>query len=403
MKQATFSQSSLEKTANLENSKAKITLISIFNTLLCVLFFALPLSESAKQITLYPLIALGFYIIWRQKLSFKLDMLGIFLIAYAGFFALSALINAQIKYMLDPIRSVGLFLVIYGLGVKNLRLNFVLYCLFGGYLIAFIMACYKVFFASSELFELKSIGYVNTSAIYSFFILSIFLCAFWWRLASRWLCIAAILLSFSGVVLSASRTCIYLLPLLFLLFGFFALNSSKNEIKFSWEHLFISLGVIVALALLAFLLTLLPHERIAYKISLGGDFLSTRLYIFGSAIYTWLEYPFFGIGGAEFLNVDNSIWYPNSPEPHAPHAHNTILHLLSTTGIFSALCYIIFCLFALVKFFKARKSALGLCALLILVLGNIIGLVELQFHSENLLLTMFIFALACSCFKGQKV
>ena len=76
---------------------------------------------------------------------------------------------------------------------------------------------------------------------------------------------------------------------------------------------------------------------------------------------------------------------------------------LSTTGIFTALCYIIFCLFALVKFFKARKSALGLCALLILVLGNIAGLVELQFHSENLLLTMFIFALACSYFKGQKV
>ena len=403
MKQATFSQSSLEKTANLENSKAKITLISIFNALLCVLFFALPISEAVKQIALYALIVLGFYIIWRQKLSFNLDMVGIFLIAYAGFFALSALINAQMKYMLDPIRSVALFLVIYGLGAKNIRLNFVLYCLFGGYLIAFIMASYKVFFAGAQLFELKSIGYVNTSAIYSLFILSIFLCAFWWRLVSRWLCIAAILLSFSGVVLSASRTCIYLLPLLFLLFGFFALNSSKNESKFSWEHLFIMLGVIIALALVAFLLTLLPHERIAYKISLGSGFLSTRLYIFGSAFYTWLEHPFFGIGGAEFLNVDNSIWYPNSPEPHAPHAHNTILHLLSTTGIFTALCYIIFCLFALVKFFKARKSALGLCALLILVLGNITGLVELQFHSENLLLTMFIFALACSYFKGQKV
>ena len=34
MKQATFSQSSLEKTVNLGNSKAKITLISIFNVLL---------------------------------------------------------------------------------------------------------------------------------------------------------------------------------------------------------------------------------------------------------------------------------------------------------------------------------------------------------------------------------
>ena len=53
-------------------------------------------------------------------------MVGIFLIAYAGFFALSAVINAQMKYMLDPIRSVALFLVIYGLGAKNIRLNFVL-------------------------------------------------------------------------------------------------------------------------------------------------------------------------------------------------------------------------------------------------------------------------------------
>lgn len=365
---------------------------NIYNTLLCLLLFALPISEAIKQIALYLFILCGFYIIITTKAKIKLDILNLSLIAYALFFVLSAIINEQYKSITDPLRSVIFFLVIRTVSTEQINIKNALKALFLGYLIAYIWGAYNIFFNGKDLFELKSIGYVNTSAIFSLFILIISLCALRAKILDFRLCGFMILLAFSAIILSASRTVIYLLPILFI-FSLFIVF----DFKLQKRDLIITLCVLFALGLFAFLLSLLPHDRIAYKISLGGTFLGIRINIFVSAIYAWLENPFFGIGRDNFILLDNSIYFPDSPEPHAPHAHNVVLNLLATTGIFTTISYIVFQLSALISFAKNYKLDYSIkIALLITLFSNVCSLVELTFHSENLLLTLLFFGLAAS-------
>lgn len=380
----------------------KIDLFKVYNALFCLLLIALPTSEAIKQISLYPLILLGFFIIFKNKIKIKLDFISLSLLLYALFFALSSVINAEAKNMLDPLRSALFFVVIYTIGFDKINVKSLILSLFAGYFIAYLMGVYKVFVGGADLFELKSVGYVNTSAIFSLFMLILSLAIFKLKLLGegmlgKALPIFMIFLTFSAIILSASRTVIYLLPLLFVLclFTIFDFRLRKKD-------LVICAVILGVLGLFTFILTLLPHERILYKMSLGGTFLGTRINFFVAAFYAWLDNPFFGIGGENFIKIDNSIYFPNSPEPHAPHAHNVILNLLATTGIFTTLAYIAFEISAFIKFIKSyKKSCFAGCALLVVIFSNIASIVELTFHSENLLLTLFIFALALNAIKKE--
>lgn len=380
----------------------KIDLFKVYNALFCLLLIAIPTSEAIKQISLYPLILLGFFIIFKNKIEIKLDFFSSALLAYALFFALSSVINAEAKNMLDPLRSALFFVVIYTIGFERINLKSLILSLFTGYFIAYLMGIYKVFVGGADLFELKSVGYVNTSAIFSLFMLILSLGVFKLKIFGdnfwgKALPIFMIFITFSAIILSASRTVIYLLPLLFVLclFVIFDIKPRKKD-------LLICAVILGVLGLFTFILTLLPHERILYKMSLGGTFLGTRINFFVAAFYAWLDNPFFGIGGENFIKIDNSIYFPNSPEPHAPHAHNVILNLLATTGIFTTLFYICLEVFAFFKFAQNYKiSAFIGAALLVVIFSNIASIVELTFHSENLLLTLFIFALAFNAIKKE--
>ena len=380
----------------------KIDVFKIYNVLFCLFLIALPTSEAIKQISLYPLILLGFFIVFKNKIKIKLDFFSITLALYALFFALSSVINAEAKNMLDPLRSALFFIAIYTIGFEKINIKSLILSLFAGYFIAYVMGVYKIFFAGADLFELKSVGYVNTSAIFSLFMLIFSLGVFRLKLLGvelfgKIVSIFMIFITFSAIILSASRTCIYLLPLLFLLSLFVIF-----DLKLRKKDLLICAAILGVLALFTFVLTLLPHERISYKMSLGSTFLGTRINFFVAAFYAWLDNPFFGIGGENFIKIDNSIYFPNSPEPHAPHAHNVVLNLLATTGIFTTLAYISFEIFAFIKFARTyKKSCLAGCALLVVIFSNIASIVELTFHSENLLLTLFIFALGLN-FKKEK-
>lgn len=385
-----------------------IDLYRAFNWLLALLLFSLPVSEALKQVFIYPLILLGLVMIFKYKLKPSYNALFISVVAYCVFFIISDIINFQ--SFLDPLRCALLFGVVACFDYKKIDMKLLIIALCLGYIIAFGMGLYKLLVTGSAFFELKSIGHVNTSAIYSFFILIIISCFMKYQKINKYFSVFIIILSFSGVVLSGSRTCIYMLPLFFILGAIFIFG-----VKFQVKDILATLGAGLFFVLLTFLLAQAPYEnngRITQKITKGvatgtieegAEKRETRLPVWGTAIQVWAKNPFFGIGHDNFKDINISVYYPDTTEPKVPHAHNMVLNLLANNGIFVALSYIIIQLSAFILFFKYYKdSALIMASIFLVVFSNIFAIVELTFYKEHLILLLVFFALSLVKIKELK-
>ena len=86
---------------------------NIYNILLAILLFSLPISEATKQMALWLFVVTGIFIIVKDKTQIKFDLLNISFILFLVFTALSCIVNqTSIKVLFDPLRCVLFFIVL---------------------------------------------------------------------------------------------------------------------------------------------------------------------------------------------------------------------------------------------------------------------------------------------------
>jgi len=370
----------------------------LYNLFLVVLLFTLPVTEGLKQISLTFFVLVGIYICVKEKKQFKFDVINISLFIFVLITFISCLINGvSPSRALDPLRCMLFFFVARSVGVEKINFKFLFFTLFAGLITAFIPACIKKFTSSdpAALFELKSIGHVNHSAIFMLLVLCIALISMGElkKIYEKNICIVIAGICALGVMITGSRAAMYLLPVITFSILFYQIANKQTSFN-------VSLGLIILFIAIIFSYTYISANitqdiRIYSKLTRGVTGSETRYPIFASAFYTWLEHPFFGIGSGEFKTIDITKYFPGNGEVRVSHAHNTFLTFLTEKGIIALLAYLIFQLSLFIKFIKNfRQNSIVFLALLMLVFQNVISLVNTTFHHENALLMLLFWALA---------
>ena len=370
----------------------------LYNLFLVILLFTLPVTEGLKQISLTLFVLVGIYICVKEKKQFKFDVINISLFIFVLITFISCLINGvSPSRTLDPLRCMLFFFVARSVGAEKINFKFLFFALFVGLITAFIPACIKKFTSSdpAALFELKSIGHVNHSAIFMLLVLCIALISMGElkKIYEKNICIVIAGICALGVMITGSRAAMYLLPVI--TFSILLYQIANKQTSFN-----VSLGLIILFIAIIFSYTYISANitqdiRIYSKLTRGVTGSETRYPIFASAFYTWLEHPFFGIGSGEFKTIDITKYFPGNVEVNVSHAHNTFLTFLTEKGIIALLAYLIFQLSLFIKFIKNfRQNSIVFLALLMLVFQNVISLANTTFHHENALLMLLFWALA---------
>ena len=370
----------------------------LYNLFLVILLFTLPVTEGLKQISLTLFVLVGIYICVKEKKQFKFDVINISLFIFVLITFISCLINGvSPSRTLDPLRCMLFFFVARSVGAEKINFKFLFFALFVGLITAFIPACIKKFTSSdpAALFELKSIGHVNHSAIFMLLVLCIALISMGElkKIYEKNICIVIAGICALGVMITGSRAAMYLLPVITFSILFYQIANKQTSFN-------VSLGLIILFIAIIFSYTYISANitqdiRIYSKLTRGVTGSETRYPIFASAFYTWLEHPFFGIGSGEFKTIDITKYFPGNVEVNVSHAHNTFLTFLTEKGIIALLAYLVFQLSLFIKFIKNfRQNSIVFLALLMLVFQNVISLANTTFHHENALLMLLFWALA---------
>ena len=370
----------------------------LYNFFLLVMLFTLPVTEGLKQISLTLFVLVGIYICVKEKKQFKFDVTNISLFVFVFATFISCLLNnTPISRALDPLRCMLFFFVTRTVGTEKINFKFMFYALFAGFIVAFIPACVKKFTSNDPmaLFELKSIGHVNHSAIFMLLVFCVALMSMadFKKLYEKYISIVVSATCIFGIMIASSRAIMYLLPVIVFVILFYQyLNKQTN---FRTSLCLVILFIAIAI-LYTYISTNVIHDgRIYSQLTKGITGSETRYPIFASAFYTWLEHPFFGIGSGEFKIIDITKYFPGNIEVNVSHAHNTFLTFLTEKGIIALLAYLVFQLSLFIKFIKNfRQSSIVFLALLMLVFQNVISLVNTTFHHENALLMLLFWALA---------
>lgn len=370
----------------------------LYNFFLLVVLFTLPVIEGLKQISLTLFVLVGIYICVKEKKQFKFDVINISLFVFVLTTFISCLLNnTPISRALDPLRCMLFFFIVRTVGTEKINFKFMFYALFAGFIVAFIPACVKKFTSSdpTALFELKSIGHVNHSAIFMLLVLCAALISMGElkKIYEKYISVIVAGICVFGIMIAGSRATMYLLPVIVFVILIYQILNKQTDIKKS-------LGLIILFSAIAFFYTYISANitqdgRIYSQLTKGITGSETRYPIFASAFYTWLEHPFFGIGSGEFKIIDITKYFPGNFEVHVSHSHNTFLTFLTEKGIIALFAYLVFQLSLFIKFIKNfKQNNIVFLALLMLVFQNVISLANTTFHHENALLMLLFWGLA---------
>jgi len=372
----------------------------LYNLFLVIVLFTLPVTEGLKQISLTLFVLAGIYICVKEKKQFKFDAINISLFIFVLATFISCLVNGvSVSRALDPLRCMLFFLVVRSVGVEKINFKFLFFALFAGFIAAFIPACVKKFTSSdpTALFELKSIGHVNHSAIFMLLVFCVALisAAELKKIYEKYIAIVVAVICVFGIMIAGSRATMYLLPIIIFSILLYQILKGQTGLKSAFS--LIILFSVIAIFYTYISANITQDERFYSQLTKGVTGSETRYPIFASAFYTWLENPLFGIGSAQFKIIDITKYFPGNIEVHVSHAHNTFLTFLTEKGIIALLAYLVFQLSLFIKFIKNfRQNNIVFLALLMLVFQNVISLVNTTFHHENALLMLLFWALATS-------
>ena len=372
----------------------------LYNLFLVIVLFTLPITEGLKQISLTLFVLAGIYICVKEKRQFKFDLINISLFIFVLATFISCLVNGvSASRALDPLRCMLFFFVARSVGVEKINFKFLFFALFAGFIVAFIPACVKKFTSSdpTALFELKSIGHVNHSAIFMLLVFCVALIssAELKKIYEKYIAIIVAGICVFGIMIAGSRATMYLLPIIIFSILLYQISKRQTELKLAFS--LIILFSVIAIFYTYISANIIQDERFYSQLTKGVTGSETRYPIFASAFYMWLENPLFGIGSGQFKIIDITKYFPGNGEIHVSHSHNTFLTFLTEKGIVALLAYLVFQLSLFIKFIKNfRQNSIVFLALLMLMANNIISLANTTFHHENALLMLLFWALALS-------
>ncbi|WP_107709781.1 O-antigen ligase family protein [Campylobacter concisus] len=372
----------------------------LYNLFLVIVLFTLPITEGLKQISLTLFVLAGIYICVKEKRQFKFDLINISLFIFVLATFISCLVNGvSASRALDPLRCMLFFFVARSVGVEKINFKFLFFALFAGFIVAFIPACVKKFTSSdpTALFELKSIGHVNHSAIFMLLVFCVALIssAELKKIYEKYIAIIVAGICVFGIMIAGSRATMYLLPIIIFSILLYQISKRQTELKLAFS--LIILFSVIAIFYTYISANIIQDERFYSQLTKGVTGSETRYPIFASAFYMWLENPLFGIGSGQFKIIDITKYFPGNGEIHVSHSHNTFLTFLTEKGIVALLAYLVFQLSLFIKFIKNfRQNNIVFLALLMLMANNIISLANTTFHHENALLMLLFWALALS-------
>ena len=372
----------------------------LYNLFLVIVLFTLPITEGLKQISLTLFVLAGIYICVKEKRQFKFDLINISLFIFVLATFISCLVNGvSASRALDPLRCMLFFFVARSVGVEKINFKFLFFALFAGFIVAFIPACVKKFTSSdpTALFELKSIGHVNHSAIFMLLVFCVALIssAELKKIYEKYIAIIVAGICVFGIMVAGSRATMYLLPIIIFSILLYQISKRQTELKLAFS--LIILFSVIAIFYTYISANIIQDERFYSQLTKGVTGSETRYPIFASAFYMWLENPLFGIGSGQFKIIDITKYFPGNGEIHVSHSHNTFLTFLTEKGIVALLAYLVFQLSLFIKFIKNfRQNNIVFLALLMLMANNIISLANTTFHHENALLMLLFWALALS-------
>ena len=372
----------------------------LYNLFLVIVLFTLPVTEGLKQISLTLFVLAGIYICVKEKRQFKFDLINISLFIFVLATFVSCLVNGvSASRALDPLRCMLFFFVARSVGIEKINFKFLFFALFAGLIAAFIPACIEKFTSNDPLalFELKSIGHVNHSAIFMLLVFCVALIssAELKKIYEKYIAIIVAGICVFGIMIAGSRATMYLLPIIIFSILLYQISKRQTELKLAFS--LIILFSVIAIFYTYISANIIQDERFYSQLTKGVTGSETRYPIFASAFYMWLENPLFGIGSGQFKIIDITKYFPGNGEIHVSHSHNTFLTFLTEKGIVALLAYLVFQLSLFIKFIKNfRQNNIVFLALLMLMANNIISLANTTFHHENALLMLLFWALASS-------
>ncbi|MDD5757476.1 MAG: O-antigen ligase family protein [Desulfobulbaceae bacterium] len=377
----------------------RYNILSVYYFSLFLIGISLPISETAKQIAIILIFVSGFCYFLR---NYEVKIVGSFINFSVLMVFISNIISAFFaKYYYDSLgiyydysrefhavyaicRVLFIFIIIRYLPIDEIiKKNFLLLLIIS-YLLSMIIGEYNIIFGLKKFIELKGIGHVNHSAIYScmIFFVSLNLIFFYEK---KYLFLISLAGSFFSIVQSGSRSTAIscFVTLLFYLF--------YRRIKI--RHCF----YVISLFVFSFLLIVVNNNYSLQKMKLLFHD-PARIFIWRISVIEWFKHNIiFGIG-------PNNSYYINPLEygkilglqwKSLGHSHNTFLTVLLETGLFGLFSYLVFTGSVFLKLIQNKEiNCFVLIALCVAILNFVNSFANTTFDSSNAELMVILWAMA---------
>ncbi len=256
--------------------------------------------------------------------------------------------------------------------------------------------------------ELHSVGHVNHSAIYLLISLGVglaILLACWkdsaWPSRLTWLFIVAIMIT--AIVMSSSRSAVFMMGLLMLFFGHTWRKHSRVPLI-----IFCLLLAIGAVGLFVGKAAVVEKQIVQME---SGQVLKNRDMIWRSALLAWRQFPIFGIGAKNYSDItekkmrhwlerEGKDYDENQYLPY-PHAHHLLLNTLVEQGLFGFVlltALLTYLSFQLYRAWPSEKDSYDDWAIWMAASGALfttlfLGMFNTTLHHEHGMLTMLLIGL----------
>lgn len=359
----------------------------------------LPISETGKQCAIIIIIITTFVYILKEYKDITLDKVTLLLVSFLSISLVSIFLSKNfydsigVEYDFERFRHsfyslIRVFFVYFCVRYfryrEELIEKFLLLIIFS-YFISFIIGEYNVYFGYKKYLELKGVGHVNHSSIYSAIILFVSLNLTLHSSSKKIIYSIACVLSFFAVLQSGSRGTM-LAVIVALVLHFVA------ERSFSKRNFLIAAALLVATGV-----AFLCNDYMMIKIDRGFHD-PARIFIWKLTITEWLKHNIWiGIGtnNSYYINpLDHGIVLGNSWK-NLGHSHNTFLTILLENGLIGLIAYIAFIFSILCKSFFSKNKLYCLMGFDVSVINLINSFFNTTYlSSSNELLMIIIWAIA---------
>jgi O-antigen ligase len=361
--------------------------INKITSIITIIFLAsIALTEATKNISLFLLLLLFIYQIFKNQTTIIKDKSTIFLLLHflVVIFGIFFGVNAQETISkLDNFFMIFATFIIFKNIYFNITLKTIILTLFIGFIISAIYGLFRYLnFDYVSHIKLGSVGSINRSAVYMVYIFIISISLYQYlKNNSIYNIITIITVILSGLLIiwGGSRMAMFSIPIIWILYLFLEKKLTLlNILKFA----------IPVVILVIFLLFTIEDLRVLNKINQGLND-TARIQIWLSSIYIWIDHNiFFGIGSGNSIYFSTADFFQNSALEEKPidNAHNVYLDMLLERGIFGLITFLAF-LYYCVKDISPNFRKIGILLAFSLLL---MGLANITFRYEFALLFVII-------------